>query len=106
MFCAGYTDGTPRDTCQGDSGGPLFVHCSEDDSIVLVGIASWGYGCAASVTPGIYTKVKAYADWVTSVTDVENVGTNIELGVELAVSQCRYSFAFFVSYMSELAGVV
>jgi secreted trypsin-like serine protease len=54
MVCAGQ-GGT--DTCQGDSGGPMFV----DDSGVLrqIGITSWGYACASSRYPGVYTEVNA-----------------------------------------------
>lgn len=36
---------------QGDSGGPLIVNGK------LVGIISWGFGCAAPERPGVYTKV-------------------------------------------------
>ena len=37
---------------QGDSGGPLFVEC-DDDTVVLVGIVSWGIGCADAGAPGV-----------------------------------------------------
>ncbi|MEA1879160.1 MAG: trypsin-like serine protease [Campylobacterota bacterium] len=57
MFCAGYFDGT-KDSCQGDSGGPLVVNNS------LVGIVSWGAGCAEENFPGVYTKVQNYDDWI------------------------------------------
>lgn len=59
MICAGYTEGG-RDACQGDSGGPLVV----DDR--LVGIVSWGYGCARPNYPGVYSRVSAARDWVRS----------------------------------------
>lgn len=57
MMCVWYQDGG-RDSCQGDSGGPFQVNG------VLVGIVSWGSGCARAGVPGIYTKVSTVRDFI------------------------------------------
>uniref|UniRef100_A0A8C5K6P9 Transmembrane protease, serine 4 n=1 Tax=Jaculus jaculus TaxID=51337 RepID=A0A8C5K6P9_JACJA len=67
MLCAGIPDGGV-DTCQGDSGGPLMYH---SDQWQVVGIVSWGYGCGGPSTPGVYTKVTAYLNWIYSVRQSE-----------------------------------
>ncbi|XP_059223469.1 trypsin eta [Stomoxys calcitrans] len=56
MMCAGYLEGI-RDACIGDSGGPLV--CDNK----LVGIVSFGIGCALPDYPGVYTNVADYIDW-------------------------------------------
>ena len=61
MVCAGYNTGG-YDSCQGDSGGPLIM-TNSDGEYELIGIVSWGYGCAEAGYPGVYAKVHSRLDW-------------------------------------------
>lgn len=65
-LCAGVIDGG-RDACAGDSGGPLAVKSSEDNKWVLAGIISNGIKCGQPYTPGVYTQVSAFVDWINAV---------------------------------------
>merc|ERR1712156_106679 len=66
MLCAGYSDGTNKDSCRGDSGGPLVVPASAtDDTAVIVGVVSFGpRGCAVNGYPGIYARVTNFLPWI------------------------------------------
>ncbi|XP_037941401.1 trypsin delta-like [Teleopsis dalmanni] len=55
MFCA---SAEGKDACQKDSGGPLIYNN------FLIGIVSWGYGCAYSGYPGVYTDVAQMRSWI------------------------------------------
>lgn len=60
QICAGLRQGG-KDACQGDSGGPLWVRKADKD--FLVGIVSWGEGCAQPRRYGVYTRVAAFKKW-------------------------------------------
>jgi secreted trypsin-like serine protease len=62
MICAGYSEGG-IDTCQGDSGGPMFQY-GNDGHYYVVGIVSWGSGCASPNFMGVYTRVSSFVDWL------------------------------------------
>lgn len=61
MLCAGYRDGG-LDSCQGDSGGPIWTTIGGKET--LIGVVSFGDGCARKLKYGIYTNLANYAAWV------------------------------------------
>ncbi len=65
MVCAGNSDGG-LDTCQGDGGGPLTCEIRPGKHI-LVGISSWGNGCASPNKYGVYTDVRKHLNWIESI---------------------------------------
>ncbi len=77
QVCAGgVRNGKLVDSCQGDSGGPLF------HDGYLLGVVSWGFGCAgvnaggvmAKPTVGAYARLAAFRDWIGS------VGVDLDMG--------------------------
>ncbi|XP_042889418.1 chymotrypsin B-like [Penaeus japonicus] len=56
-----------KDACSGDSGGPVIALV--DGVWVLLGIVSFGNGCADITAPGVHTNVANYRDWM-----IEQIG--------------------------------
>lgn len=64
MFCAGFSEGK-KDACQGDSGGPAVAYDR------LLGMVSFGYGCATPGSYGVYSKVAKVRTWIEQTTGIK-----------------------------------
>lgn len=59
MVCA---ERAGRDTCKGDSGGPMAFN--NNGRFEVMGLTSWGRGCALEDYAGVYTRVSAELKWI------------------------------------------
>jgi trypsin len=67
MVCAGIPEGG-IDSCQGDSGGPQFVMVNGKP--VVMGVVSWGYGCASPNRFGVYARVNSMLPFMSNYVSV------------------------------------
>jgi len=107
MICAAREG---KDACQGDSGGPLVVRGADYTQDVVVGIVSWGIGCANPRYPGVYSRISQGYDWISSIVDFGTGGcidsptpfsaTNGRQGCEFIASNTNYCDATQVNVKS------
>lgn len=64
FICAGLSKGQ-KDSCEGDSGGPLVIQ--KEGRWELIGIISWGIGCALPNQPGVYTRITEFSSWINQI---------------------------------------
>ncbi len=64
MMCAADFN---QDSCQGDSGGPLY----DSDNNAIVGVVSWGQGCADANFPGVYARISNQVSTILSILSFE-----------------------------------
>ncbi|OXA43741.1 Ovochymase-1 [Folsomia candida] len=63
-ICAGPVDEkTVKGTCVGDSGGPLMCNM-KDGRWHLVGVTSFGSGCARAGYPDVFSRITYYLPWI------------------------------------------
>ena len=77
MVCAGYPEGGV-DTCFGDSGGPMQAPLL-GGGYRLVGITSWGDGCAQPKAPGVYTRIAGETLRATAASQISGLETTFGL---------------------------
>ena len=73
MFCAGVNGHI--DSCQGDSGGPLVAE--HKGRIYVIGVVSFGFGCASPGIPGVYTKVSNFDRWLNFASNTPSKGPKV-----------------------------
>ncbi|XP_063700441.1 ovochymase-2-like [Culicoides brevitarsis] len=65
-LCANDPTGRNQDMCEGDSGSPLEMKLHLEDKIVpfIVGITAFGKLCGSEGSPGVYTRVSSFIEWI------------------------------------------
>ena len=89
MFC-GAREG--RDACQGDSGGPAFIRCDvpslKGTADIVIGLVSWGFGCADPQFPGVYARLSSAVDFVAEIVDEEGYSLQIVTNIDVEEKHC------------------
>lgn len=95
QLCAGSDQGV--DACRGDSGGPLVR--LQPRGAELVGLVSYGPGCGLPETPGVYTDVRFYADWLAGARRQARPG----MFIDWVPGQCRRRSGEVIACQPEVA---
>lgn len=85
FLCASDPQGK-RDACQGDSGGPLMwnnqqgaLEQTSSEKWYQLGLVSFGYGCANTQYPGVYTRISYYIPWIVKIVNGRNNLSSVHL---------------------------
>ncbi|XP_013139524.1 PREDICTED: serine protease snake-like [Papilio polytes] len=88
QICAGHTPGG-IDACQGDSGGPLHIKFQMPIHVhfewrmhYVVGVTSFGYGCALANTPSVFSKVSHFIDWIENIVWEKDVNATLNTNIK------------------------
>ena len=73
------------DSCQGDSGGPLAWRVSSGQPWILIGLTSFGIGCARPRAPGVYARVYPQLSWISSTMSGSSRGAILYSNIVLIV---------------------
>ena len=76
--CAGGEVG--KDACTGDGGSPLVCQ-ARSGRWTLVGLVTWGVGCAEQL-PGVYVRVSQFRDWIDN-NNADIVNSDVEVVVDV-----------------------
>ncbi len=85
MLCAGDATGG-RDACDGDSGSPLVVPDGAG-AWRLAGLVSFGEGCARPHKYGVYTRLTAFATWISLTQQIVAVDTIVNHDYRVTTSE-------------------
>jgi len=95
------------DTCQGDSGGALMAFVN--NTWVLAGLTSNGYGCAQAGYPGVYTRVSSFTSFINASMNFSLIETTTVTSttiIDKSISSLMFWFSFlvldFVSYIQKV----
>ena len=63
-MCTWSPPNNDEDACGYDSGGPIVIQGDSPEQDLLVGLVSWGEGCADPIFPGVNARVSAVYNWI------------------------------------------